>query len=36
MLFNGWKRKSFKDVYFEDWSAANSITSNKNLSEKNK
>ena len=28
------KENLLKDVYFEDWSAANSITSNKNLSEK--
>ena len=30
------KENLLKDVYFEDWSAANSITSNKNLSEKKK
>ena len=28
------KENLLKDVYFEDWSAANSITSNKNLSER--
>ena len=28
------KENLLKDVYFEDWSAANSITSNENLSEK--
>ena len=28
------KENLLKDVYFEDWSAANSITSNANLSEK--
>ena len=30
------KDNLLKDVYFEDWSAANSLTSNENLSEKKK